>query len=58
MRQLLYHEYVTKFYHKMRQVFYYKTRHFYHKIRQLSQNATNLLQIAMFITKFIRKRNL
>ena len=40
----------TEVYCKMPQVFYYKVRHFYHKMRQLLQNAT-LLQIATVRTK-------
>ena len=40
----------TKIYDKIRQVFYYKMRHFYSKMRQLLQIATILLQNGTFIT--------
>ena len=38
------------FYYKMRHVFYQKMRQFYHKMRQLLQITTILLQNATFIT--------
>ena len=41
----------TEFYHKIRQVFYYKMQQFYYKMRELLQIATTLLQNATFITK-------
>ena len=40
----------TEVYYKMRQFFYYKMRQICYKMQQFLQNATILLQNAMFIT--------
>ena len=40
----------TKVYYKIRQVVYYEMRKFHHKLRQSLQNASILLQNALFIT--------